>query len=694
MVSSLLQKGSLLLPILGHILPAVAKSVPIVSCSIDQPQLFTNPSFEDGTWDGWTVTDSGAGASVVDSDSSSSAFTTAADGEYYIDTHSTQIRGSDALFLRQTLDGLDTSMTYTISFSMAAAAASSTQYCYIYVFKDAQANADLLKEFQVTIGSSGLSWTEYSLEFQPTSESHLILFLPECTGSTHVGFDNFQFLQPATTLCSTSYSTVPVVSLTQSSSAVSSQLMTPTSIASHEPASSSVALSSSASLASSTIGLASQTAVASSSHVYSSSQSSALSSATTQSSSAAVKSSSALVPVATSQSSVVISVSYARSASHTPSARASSQLVSVSLKSSHPSSVPGSSSPGNGKTVASSSPASTGAPSSRSPSSFNALPAASTSSSILSSASLSTSSSTSSSTASVASSDLSPVSTSSSIVNPAPVATSNASASSSETTPSDSPTRIEVAPSQSTGASESGYTVIAKPTSTDSSGNHGNSSGGETVTRTSYSTTPAQVGDTKTSSVTYTASQWVSSNTVVVTETFTVAWPSGHAVTKTIYQTVIECPEDEHKTSPASSAPTTLSTENFESDTASATLSTDAAFVTGSSGSSKPFSSSGDSSSSALGDIPESQSSKNISEIFSSSRPLRTATHPLGFPHSSSDYPIGSFKATKAVTTSSSVSSTRTPINAVYTGFGTRMENRSTFAIVVIIAALVFGDLL
>ncbi|KAJ5726304.1 uncharacterized protein N7483_007661 [Penicillium malachiteum] len=689
MVSSLLQKGSLLLPILGHILPTVATSVPVVSCSINQPQLFTNPSFEDGTWDGWTVTDSAADASVVDSDSSSSVFTTAADGEYYIDTHSTQLRGSDALFLRQTLDELDTSMTYTISFSMAAVAPTSTQYCYIYVFKDAQENADLLEEFQVTIGTSGLPWTEYSLEFQPTSESHLILFLPECTGSTHVGFDNFQFLQPATTLCSTSYSTVPAVSSTQSNSIVSSQVVSPTSVASSEPASSSVALSSSASPVSSSIALASQTVIASSSHVPSSSQSFASSSATTQRSSAAVKSSSSLVPVATSQSSVVISVSQVRSASHTPSARASSQLVSVSLPSSHHSSAPRSSPIAHAKTVASSSPASTGAHSSSSSSSFNTPPAASTSSSIFSFASLSASSST----ASVASSDLPTISTSSSTVNPVPAATSDASASSSETTPSDSSTQTEITPSQSTGASESGYTIISNPTSTESSGDNGNGNGGETVTGTSYSTTPAQVGDAETSSVTHPASQWISSSTVVVTETVTLAWPSGHAVTKTIYQTVVECPEDEQTTS-ASSAPTTMSTEDGGSDTAPATLSTDAAFVTAFSGISASSSSSEESSSSASSDIPESENSTNVSEPVSSSRPLHIAAHTFGLTHSSSHYAVGSFKSTQAVTTSSSASSTTTPIGAVYTGFGTRMENQSTFAIVVIIAVLVFGDLL
>lgn len=99
---------------------AIAATVPIVSCSVSQPQLFTNPSFEEGSFAGWTVTQDFANAAIVDATSSSSPFSTAADGQYYIETYNTGIRGAaDALFLSQTVDGLDTSTTYTITYSVA-----------------------------------------------------------------------------------------------------------------------------------------------------------------------------------------------------------------------------------------------------------------------------------------------------------------------------------------------------------------------------------------------------------------------------------------------------------------------------------------------------------------------------------------------------------------------------------------------
>ncbi|OJJ45983.1 hypothetical protein ASPZODRAFT_132966 [Penicilliopsis zonata CBS 506.65] len=220
-------QGSFLLIIASSVLQAVATTVPIVSCTVNQPQLFTNPSFEDGSWDGWTKTDSSSNAAIVDASSSGSPFSTAAEGQYYIKTINTALRGGDALFLSQTVNGLDTSTTYTITFSIAGVPnGGSTQLCQMYVFKDSQTNANLLVEDVIDMDASGLPWTQYSLGFTPTATSHLMLFVLECYDTEYyVGLDDLQFLEPATTVCSTSYSTA-VPSPTTSSQAVTSQAVT------------------------------------------------------------------------------------------------------------------------------------------------------------------------------------------------------------------------------------------------------------------------------------------------------------------------------------------------------------------------------------------------------------------------------------------------------------------------------------
>ncbi|KAJ5691591.1 hypothetical protein N7488_012326 [Penicillium malachiteum] len=695
MVSCLIRRSSLLLLVIDYILQAAATSVPIVSCSIDQPQLFTNPSFEDGTTDGWTITDSSANAVVVDVDSSSSSFTTAADGQYYVDMHSSALRGGDALFLRQTLDGLDTSMTYTISFSMAAASFSSStaQYCYIYVFKDAQANADLLEEFEVKITSSGQAWTEYSLSFQPTSESHLILFLPECTGTTHVGFDNFQFLQPETTLCSTSYSTVPTASSTFSSSIASSQLAIPTSTASVESVFSSIALSHSPSPVHSSSALVSatgvsHTAIVSSSKPSASSKSPSSSSTPTQISSRSVASSSALAPVPTSHYSVVVSVSQTRSALHSTSARALSPPISASVQSSHLSSALRLSSvfaPGTTAAVSKS----TAISASRQPcsleslSSFHTVSTVSTSSSILPSDSPSPSSTLKSSSVVPA------ITLSSFTINPSPETKSDPSAISSESTASGSTTQPDVtSTSQGTHASEPGYTIIPTPTSTGSSGNRGG-----TVTGTSYSTSLAKVGNTQIGGWAPSVSEQVSSSTMIVTKTSTVTWPNGKTVTETTYQTVVECPEATQTSSPGDSAPSGINTENVGSETISATLSGSAALASESSGTSSSSISSEESSPVSPNEMQQSGSSTFVSVTLSSSNSIRTAAHNPGFSHGSSAYAIGSSQSNQPVATSNVALSTNTSMSAVYTGLATRVANGSTLAIV-IIAVLMLADLL
>ncbi|EEA24724.1 hypothetical protein PMAA_087040 [Talaromyces marneffei ATCC 18224] len=211
---------------------AVATTVPIVSCSVSQPQLLTNPSFEGGSLDGWRVTSNNANPTVVDSKSSSSPFSTAADGKYYLETYNSAYRGGDALFLSQTVDGLNTSMTYTITYSIAGLPHGATgQSCYVYVFKDSQTNDNLLVQNIIPMGANGLPWTQYSIDFTPTGSSHLILFLSECYQTQYlVGFDSFQFLEPATTACSTSYSTVAATA--SSSQAVILASSTPSGLSS------------------------------------------------------------------------------------------------------------------------------------------------------------------------------------------------------------------------------------------------------------------------------------------------------------------------------------------------------------------------------------------------------------------------------------------------------------------------------
>ncbi|KAJ6127087.1 hypothetical protein N7523_002699 [Penicillium sp. IBT 18751x] len=223
-------KKSFLLPLASHVLSTIATSVPIASCSVNQPQLFTNPSFEDGTLNGWIISDY-ANAAVIQAGSSGSMFSTAADGEYYIQSHSSLPRGPSTIFLRQTLTGLDTTMTYTISFSIAGnpnGVAQSNQ-CETYIFKDAQSNDGVLGQIMTVLSASGQSWETYSIEFQPTATTHLILFEVMCmTRGYYVGLDNFQFLQPTTSMCSTSYSTIPMSSSAASSAIVSTLSATPT----------------------------------------------------------------------------------------------------------------------------------------------------------------------------------------------------------------------------------------------------------------------------------------------------------------------------------------------------------------------------------------------------------------------------------------------------------------------------------
>jgi hypothetical protein len=101
--------------------------------------------------------------------------------------------------MSQTVNGLDTSMTYTITYSIAGAPnGASSQTCYVYVFKDSQTNVNLLVENIVSMGADGLSWMQYLFDFTPTVSSHLILFLPEYTKTEYiVDFDDFQFLELA-----------------------------------------------------------------------------------------------------------------------------------------------------------------------------------------------------------------------------------------------------------------------------------------------------------------------------------------------------------------------------------------------------------------------------------------------------------------------------------------------------------------
>lgn len=58
--------------------------------------------------------------------------------------------------MSQTVNGLDTSMTYTITYMYSIAGApngASSQTCYVYVFKDSQTNTNLLVENIVSMGA-------------------------------------------------------------------------------------------------------------------------------------------------------------------------------------------------------------------------------------------------------------------------------------------------------------------------------------------------------------------------------------------------------------------------------------------------------------------------------------------------------------------------------------------------------------
>ncbi|KAJ5949653.1 hypothetical protein N7454_001237 [Penicillium verhagenii] len=773
-VFSRLQRSSLVLPILAYILPAIGTSVPIVSCSINQPQLFTNPSFEDGDLTGWTYSSSDANPEVYNVGSSSSEFTTAADGVYYLDTISTMLRGGDSLFLYQTVDGLDTSMTYTISYSIAASASTApgTQSCYMYIFKDSQDNANLLKEDQITFTSTGFSWTQYSFDFQPTAESHLILFLPECSPEkAHVGFDNFQFLQPETTVCSTSYSTVAVPSSTPSSSA---ELSTSSSIVAVSPSiSSSKAVSSSIAPSNSPSAVSTSSPLSSVSPL---SKSTPVRSIPVETSSVPAESSPTSTPIlSTSQSSSVTSSSLVSSASRSPSLRVPTRSVSIHQHSSQPSSVsklrPISFS--HGVTATSSVPV------------ITATPKASSSASILSFK-----------------------------ISPA------ASGSSSKITDSEAPTPTETLSNHQTGAGGSEATSVyaAKPTGTgpggitggdrpssgdkpgsnnkpgngdkpgsgdkpgndgkpgngDKPGNNGkpvngdkpgssdkpgsdkpgsdkpgsdkpgsdkpgSGNGGGEITETSIysSALPTEVIYAETTGYTKTADH-ISSAYQTVIPTTTVLWESGHAVTKTLYETVTECPEA-GKTSSVGSLPAITQSAPVGSEATSSTLSSDAALVTGSSdvtsslegghgslpvdstGSAAPtdsadFIGSVDStgsvaSTSSTGSIGSTAATESAASVKStateasvptewaasaeSSQTEKSTTAPVtvslsGQPHttlqksSSAYYASGTSQSTPLVATSSSASATTTSPSAVYTGLAiSRMENQPHLPILI-----------